>query len=471
MELDVNGAIVANPTADDISRALDAKSFPSDWYIALEDDAGGALDAQAQPDGTFYLSYGDDRRRRPETVDTATVKATYLAFLAGGHHAPDQPHGAAPRLKFVPDTRPLKGKSGDQPPLPAMIVMVGVITLVGLAFATERWSPGTVRAYIPYARSDFFWVGLIFLPMVALVVVAVVTKLIQFQAAKSWVQTTGRILSSRIDVRHHQFAGEQETVKNVPAVEYEFHVGARRIVGSRIGIGDDSGGANLEATLARYPVGTNVTVYYDADDPTRCVLERNGPQDLSKRGLLAGCSIAIAALALYAAAIYGMFTRGPAFIAAHFPNFTGNPEFPIVLTCFGLTALLMFLAARRYSRQAATWPSVRGKVVESRVESYQEHVDGRWVTYYRPVVEYVYEVHGRNLHGNQIKLMVQMSGSESAATKTAAKYPADSAVDVHYDPADPTNAALENPTGMTWIPAAIALISFAVAAWVLGVFG
>jgi len=31
MELDVNGTIIAKPTADDIVRALDAKSFLQEW--------------------------------------------------------------------------------------------------------------------------------------------------------------------------------------------------------------------------------------------------------------------------------------------------------------------------------------------------------------------------------------------------------------------------------------------------------
>jgi len=42
---------------------------------------------------------------------------------------------------------------------------------------------------------------------------------------------------------------------------------------------------------------------------------------------------------------------------------------------------------------------------------------------------------------------------------------------VHYDPADPTKSALENPTGATWLIAVIALAMFALAAWSLGVFG
>jgi hypothetical protein len=373
-------------------------------------------------------------------------------------------------MKFVPDTRPLRGRSGGRPPLPAVIVMIGVAALVGFIFAAEQWSPGSVRAYIPYAKSNLFWVGLVFFPMVALVVVASVTKLVEFHAAKGWTRTTGRILRSGIDVRHHQFSDEPETVKNVPAIEYEFHVGARKVIGSRIGIGDDSGGANLEATLKRYPVGTNVTVYYDADDPTQCVLERSGPQGLSQRELLAGCASGIALLALFGGAIYGLFMYGPDFIRAHFPRAAPNPQPAIVSFCFGLGALMIFFAARRYSHQAAKWPSVRGRVVESRVESFRERVGDHWTTFYRPVVEYAYEVHDLKLHGNQIKLMTQISGSESMAQRTTAKYPADSVVDVHYDPADPTNSALENPTGASLIAAAAALVFFATAAWLLGIF-
>jgi Protein of unknown function (DUF3592) len=311
---------------------------------------------------------------------------------------------------------------------------------------------------------------LIFFPMVALLLVASVTKIIQFRAAKNWVQTTGRILSAGIEVRHHQFSGEPETVKNVPAVQYEFNAGARKVIGSRIGIGDDAL-ANPEATLKRYPVGASVAVFYDADDPTQCVLERDGLQGITKGELLGGCVSGLAILALFGGTIYWLFTRGPDFIAKQFPHARPNPQPAIVSFCFGLGALLIFLAARRYAKQAANWPSVRGKIVDSRVESYQERVDKRWTTLYRPVVEYAYEVHGLTLHGNQIKLMTQVSGSESMARRMAAKYPADSAVDVHYDPADPTNAALENPSGAAWIAAVVALVFFGVSAWLVGVFG
>jgi Protein of unknown function (DUF3592) len=378
--------------------------------------------------------------------------------------------GDEPRVKFVPDRRPLRGRGGNRPPTPAIVVIVVITTLAWLPFAIERWSPGAVAAHIPYAKHDLFWIGLLFFPMIALLVVAGVTKLVEFHAAKGWVTTTGRILNAGIDVRHHQFAGEPETVTNVPALRYEFQAGARTVIGSRIGIGDDAL-ADPEATLKRYPVGATVTVYYDAADPTQCVLERGGLQGIGKGELLGGCASGLAILAVFGGVIYGLFAYGPGFIATHFPKAAPNPTPAILSFCFGLGALMMFFAARRYAKQAVRWPSVRGRIVESRVESFSEYRDGHRSVFYRPVVEYAYAVHGLELHGNQIKLMTQLAGSESMAQRMAAKYPVDSAVDVHYDPADPTTSALENPTGAAWIAAVVALVFFAASAWLLGIFG
>jgi len=41
---------------------------------------------------------------------------------------------------------------------------------------------------------------------------------------------------------------------------------------------------------------------------------------------------------------------------------------------------------------------------------------------------------------------------------------------VHYEPGNPGNAALENPTGMTWIVFAAAMFFLAVAVFASGVF-
>ena len=110
-------------------------------------------------------------------------------------------------------------------------------------------------------------------------------------------------------------------------------------------------------------------------------------------------------------------------------------------------------------------------MVSSGTESFNDtDSKGNSRTMHRPVVEYTYQVDGRAYRGNQIQLMMQVSGSQGYAQKKAGKYPAGSAVTVLYDPANPGNAALEKPGGMTWIILAVALVMFALAAWQFGIF-
>jgi hypothetical protein len=139
--------------------------------------------------------------------------------------------------------------------------------------------------------------------------------------------------------------------------------------------------------------------------------------------------------------------------------------------------LLFFYAARRSAKAAASWPSVPGKIVKSEVEEYQERDDddGRttWHTAYRPAVEYAYAVNGREHRGNQINYAMTVSAGQGYAEKVAAKYPVGSEVDVHYDPKNPSTSALRTAgaAGATWLVCGAALIVFALAAALLGVFG
>lgn len=472
MELDVNGKVIAKPTADDIVDALDAKSFPREWYITLDAESGASLDAVRQADGTFTLAHIDQERRRDAVpnVDAARLKSTYLKFLGGDPHWQGECiwHEAPAKraaMKFVPDIRPLTGRGGNEPPTWAVVVMIGIVGVVILTFNLGQWEDGSyLRSVIPFADTSYFWVGLIALPMVALVVLAAASKMIDLRKASTWTQTTGRVVRSQMETRRHRFAGEAEKVENVPVVEYEFKAGGRTVRGSRIGIGDDAGGANTAATLARYPAGAEVAVFYDPADPRNCVLEREGPQGVTA----AGCARAFLVLALFAGAVYWLIAYGPAFIEARFPH----AESGIVIFAggFGLALLLFFIAARRTSKQAAKWPSVRGQIVKSEVESFRKRVGNSMTTLYRPAVEFAYSVGGREYRANKIMLMTEVSGTQSYAEQMVAKYPADAAVDVHYDPADPSNAALENPTGATWIVAVLALACFALAFWELGIF-
>jgi len=363
-----------------------------------------------------------------------------------------------------PAAQATKQGADGSPPAWALATMIVIIGAVVLVFSIEEFSDGAIRSHVPFGNSDFFWVGLIFLPLVALVVLATASKLIEFRQAQSWSQTTAKIVRSEMQVKRHRFSGEQEKIENVPAVEYEFVVGGAKIRGRRIGIGDDAGGANSEATLSHYPLGANVTVYYDPADPTHCVLERGGPKGVTTGSLIS----TLAVLAVFAGTIYWLIAHGPAFIEARFPH----AEAPVVVFAgaFGLAVLLFFIAAHRYSKKAADWPSVRGKIVSSQVEKFQKRVDRTLTTSYRPTVEYAYSVHGLDYRSNQIKVGMEVDGSQAYAAKVCARYPAGGEIDVHYDPANPSTSALENPTGATWVLALVAAACFALAVWQLGIF-
>jgi hypothetical protein len=73
------------------------------------------------------------------------------------------------------------------------------------------FSSSWVRSLLPYHDSDLLYVGLIFLPMVVLVLVAVAVKLIEVKRDATWPQTSGQVIKFGTVARHHQFSGEATT--------------------------------------------------------------------------------------------------------------------------------------------------------------------------------------------------------------------------------------------------------------------
>jgi uncharacterized protein DUF3592 len=180
-------------------------------------------------------------------------------------------------------------------------------------------------------------------------VVIVANKLLEARRAASWPQTGGRITKSTVEARHHQFSGEARKVTNVPAVADEFTVGGQKYLGTRIGIGEDSGGANTEETLRHYSVGTAVMVHYDPADSANCVLEREVPKDLAK-----GCATLAAIVAAIAAGGYYLFAGASQFATAHLGD---EQAVTVIAAAIGLAALLMFFVLHRQSKVAMGWPA------------------------------------------------------------------------------------------------------------------
>lgn len=352
------------------------------------------------------------------------------------------------------DAKP-RGISSEPPPWAIILI---IATFVGgpllLSWAPESWGLTSTVGIISIFAA----------PMIVMVLAMLANKLWLARRASVWPQTAGRIVKSEVKATRHQFAGEATEVKNEPAIAYGFSVAGRKLTGTRISIGEDSGGANTEATLARYPVGAVVMVYYNPQYPEKCVLERDVPKDM-----LQGCALLLAIAAAVGFAGYWLVVHGASFIEPYVKE--GSAGVVLFAAGFGLAALLMFFAVRLNAKQARAWPVVRGKVMESGTESYRTTMNKRSVTLYTPVVEYAYVVGGHEYRSRQIHLNETGGGSEAGAQAVAARYPKDGDVDVRYDPANPGHAALEISGGSTWMILAVAGACFAVAAFAGGLFG
>ena len=92
------------------------------------------------------------------------------------------------------------------------------------------------------------------------------------QDANTWPSVTGTVLSARAVT--HGLQGIHNTRADFPEVAYSFEVDGKTYKSKHIAAGGQIGGAGVGGVLARYPVGSQVTVYYDPKNPKNAVLEK-----------------------------------------------------------------------------------------------------------------------------------------------------------------------------------------------------
>jgi hypothetical protein len=93
------------------------------------------------------------------------------------------------------------------------------------------------------------------------------------QNAQSWPSTRGTVLMSTLQVKR---TGRSRS--EVPLVLYQYEVNGKEHQGQRIKAGEQflsiRVAGEARATVARYPVGAKVTVYYNPENPAESALER-----------------------------------------------------------------------------------------------------------------------------------------------------------------------------------------------------
>ena len=316
---------------------------------------------------------------------------------------------------------------------------------------------------------DGIWVVYLFLAAFpGLIIVAAVYKYYQVMQASHWPSVPGRIVVSTSEARSVRSGdpnSDDTEVRNFAKVEFEYQVATRTYRGDRISIGEDLGGSEIAETLAKYPVGKAIIVYYNPNHRDQSVIERDAPA-----GLWKGVAILVLCLiGLIVGAIFG-FKKLGTLVAALIPNVI---EAPFVTACvgFALVWALFTYAFQKAGARARKWPTVSARIETSGVREYHasdSHEHSRVQTYYRPDVTYSYDVGGVRYTGDKVPVAGTASaGTDALARRTAAKYPTGKIIEVHYNPDNPSESVLEPRVRGLWllwiVPAAMLALAYYVA--------
>ena len=87
--------------------------------------------------------------------------------------------------------------------------------------------------------------------------------------ASQWPSVNGTVLSARL-VSH----GSIRYRADFPEISYSYEVGGKVYKSKHIAAGGEMGGVGAQSVLDRYPVSSQVTVYYDPKNPKNAVLEK-----------------------------------------------------------------------------------------------------------------------------------------------------------------------------------------------------
>jgi hypothetical protein len=287
--------------------------------------------------------------------------------------------------------------------------------------------------------------------MVGIVAAAAFYKWLQVRAAKQWPQTQGRIVVSGSQVREVESfdddseGGKAVAKRNFANIVYEYEVSRQKLRAGRVSIGEDLGNFEVAETIARYPLGKIVTVYYNPRRPREAVLERDPPKGVF------GCVIWLVVIGT-AGILFTFFgfNQASIFLAER----VNNAPMVVGLSAMGLVTLLFGFALRRQGSEARKWPTVTGRINDSRVDEFLGRLDhdSTRTTLYRPLINYTYEFNGVTYTGTQVSLGAKVTSNTAGfAKRIVAKYPAGKTFTIHVNPENPAEALLSPTVTGAWI--------------------
>jgi hypothetical protein len=301
---------------------------------------------------------------------------------------------------------------------------------------------------------DGIWIVYLFLAAFpGLIIFAAVYKYYEVVQASRWPGVPGRVVVSTSEARSVKSGdpnSDDTERRNFAKVVFEYTVATRTYQGNRVSIGEDLGDYEVAETLAKYPVGKPVTVYYNPNKRDQSVIERDLPA-----GLWKGVAIIVLVLiGIILGAIFGLKGLG-SFIASITPNVANAP---FVTACIGFALLwaLFTLAFQRAAARSQSWPTTRAEIVASDIHAFEARDTGdsgrdRWSMHYRPEILYAYNIAGVRYTGDTVKSSRISSTSDAFAKRTVAANPVGKTLEVHYNPDNPSESGVDARFGWLWL--------------------
>jgi hypothetical protein len=256
-------------------------------------------------------------------------------------------------------------------------------------------------------------------------------------------------------------------LRNFAKIVYEYTVAGRKYRCDRVSIGENMGNFEVAETIAKYPVGRAVTVYYNPSKRSQAVLERELPPGMGKTITI----IVVVLIALIVGSVVGFRKLGD-FMSGLVRDPAGAP---FVTACVGfalLSALIVYGIQRNVWRMLA-WPVTPGRIDSAGVQEFEalSSDDGgrsRMETRFRSNIVYSYEVGGVRYTGDKLGTTGRFSSNIAGfARRGAARYAPGSAVEIRYNPDKPAESILDPRVGPLWllwlVPAAMLAL-----AWFVG---
>lgn len=288
-----------------------------------------------------------------------------------------------------------------------------------------------------------------------LILVAAAYKSLQVRAARQWPSTPGKVVISKSEVRDVKVMdsdredGHKIEQRNFADIVYEYSVAGKKLRNNRVSIGEDRGNFQVAETIAKYPTGHIVMVYYNPLHPNEAVLERDLPTGMW--GCL-GIGTAIVLAIVFGSAI-GLH-RLTEFVAARLAD-PKVSALVVALGAFGFAVALFALALQRQASLARKWPVVPGTITTSGLEQFvgaSSEPAERGQLMYQSKVSFAYRFNDIDYVSQLASLGGKVSSTSSAlAQGFAKKYPDGAGVQVYVNPDNPSEAVLEPRANGAWI--------------------